>query len=69
MRVTLPTPNRVQLDWEFGDSASRWDLACIYAVETFGLPGDKYKTELTADWMIFEFDNSKDAMIFAMRWS
>ncbi len=69
MRVTTPTPNRVQLDWELGDSLSRWDLACIYAVETFGLPGERYKTELTSDWMIFEFNDSKDAVMFAMRWS
>jgi hypothetical protein len=32
-------------------------------VETFGLPGDKYTTELTADYMIFKFEDLEDAVI------
>lgn len=69
MKVRTPTPTKVKLDWELGDSNGQWDQACIYAVENFGLPGGKYKTELTEDWMIFEFTDSRDAMLFALRWS
>jgi hypothetical protein len=69
MKVRTPSSTIVKLDWELGDTNGQWNEACIYALETFGLPGGKYKTELTADWMIFNFEDSRDAIMFAMRWS
>lgn len=69
MKVTVPSPNIVKIGWELGDSNGQWDEACMYAVEMFGLPGDKFKTCLTEEYMEFEFMDSKDAILFAIRWS
>lgn len=55
--------NKVKVTWKNGDTVSDWDEKCIRVVETFGLPGDKYTTELTADYMIFKFEDLEDAVI------
>ena len=38
----------------------------IYAVETFGLPGERFETHANEEWMDFEFRNEYDALIFLM---
>jgi hypothetical protein len=43
-------------------------MVCIWAIEEFGLPGDKYKTELTEDYMIFDFNEKEDAALMLLRW-
>lgn len=59
--------NTVRISWETKDDNHRWDKACIYALQTFGLPGDRFETHSNEEWMDFEFKNSKDALIFLMR--
>ena len=60
---------KVKITWKLGqDSTEWWNQACAWIVEEFGLPGDRYKTELTADYMIFDFDNKNDAAMAALRW-
>ena len=66
MKVKFPQPHVVQLDWELGDSNGNWSDACAHAVEHFGLPGEKFVTEITPDWMTFTFFNKHDAMLFAL---
>jgi hypothetical protein len=41
---------------------------CIWAVEQFGVPGERYMTHSTADHMDFEFDSAQDAEFFALKW-
>ena len=41
---------------------------CIWAMEQFGLPGDKYTTHPTENYMDFYFQNEKDAIHFSLRW-
>ena len=53
----------VRVDWQAGDDIPLWDKKCISVLERFGLPGDKYETEITADYMIFHFDDPEDALV------
>jgi hypothetical protein len=60
---------KVKINWALGqDTSEWWDMACIWMIEEFGLPGDKYKTELNENYMIFDFNNRDDAAIAALRW-
>lgn len=49
--------------WESGDTNSQWTDKCAQIVESFGLPGDKYMTKVTEDYMIFSFVDAEDALI------
>jgi hypothetical protein len=61
--------HKVKVTWCLGqDTNAWWDQVCIWAVEEFGLPGDKYKTELTEDYMIFDFKEAEDAMLMKLTW-
>ena len=60
---------KVKLDWRLGqDTTEWWNMACIWMIEEFGLPGDKYKTELNENYMIFDFNEQEDAAMAALRW-
>jgi hypothetical protein len=60
---------KVKINWKLDqDTDDWWNMACIWMIEEFGLPGDKYKTELTEDYMIFDFEEKENAMIAALRW-
>jgi hypothetical protein len=46
-----------------------WDQLCDWVIETYGLPfGARWNYNSTSDEMIFEFEDSKDAMLFMLRW-
>jgi hypothetical protein len=53
----------VRVDWLAGDDIPLWDKKCIRVIESFGLPGGKYETELTEDYMIFHFKDPRDALM------
>jgi len=53
----------VRVDWQAGDDVPVWDEKCIRIIESFGLPGVKYKTQLTEDYMIFHFNDPEDALV------
>ncbi len=40
-----------------------WNNICANIVEHFGLPGDKYTTEVTEDYMDFNFHNDHDGLM------
>lgn len=57
------------MNWTLGqDTTEWWNQVCIWAIEEFGLPGGKYKTELTEDYMIFDFNEKEDAALMLLRW-
>ena len=59
----------VQVKWNKRfDEHATWDQACIWALEQFGLPGDKYMTHATKDAMDFLFKNEEDAIIMTLKW-
>jgi hypothetical protein len=38
-----------------------WNELCSNVIEVFGLPGDRFVSRPTADYMDFTFKNQKDA--------
>jgi hypothetical protein len=59
-------PYTIRIPWKSGDTVSNWNDICAWAVETFGLPGDKFITHPTEDYMDFMFRNSEDAVHFSL---
>ena len=45
-----------------------WNDACVWALEKFGLPGHRFSTKVTQEYMNFYFQDEKDAIVFALRW-
>lgn len=41
---------------------------CIWTIETFGCPGQKYITHSCENYMDFIFKEEKDAIHFSLRW-
>lgn len=37
-----------------------WNEICASIIEKFGLPGDRYVTEVCENWMKFNFKNDQD---------
>ena len=59
---------RVRIPWKEGDTITKWNETCAWAMEQFGLPGDKYYTHPTQGYMDFYFQDEKDAIYFSLRW-
>ena len=52
----------IRVDWKLGQDTSKWwNHLCADIMEIFGLPGDRYISSPTADYMIFTFKTKKDA--------
>ena len=72
LQKELKTPSkkqatRVRIAWMKGDTISDWDETCIWAMEVYGLPGVKYYTHMTEDYMDFYFYDERDAIHFSLR--
>lgn len=46
-----------------GVGVETWNETCARVLERFGLPGGKYITEVTEDYMIFNFNDPDDALV------
>ena len=66
MKVDFESPKSVRLYWEWNDNAANWNEGCARACELFGLPGDRFITQVTEDWMYFHFKSEQDATMFVM---
>ena len=53
----------IRVNWMNGDTVSLWTEKCATIMETFGLPGDKYYTSVTEDYMLFSFVEAEDALM------
>jgi hypothetical protein len=69
MKATLENATTVCLTWELKDGKENWNDACMWTLQQFGLPGEKFTTELTENWMKFKFYNPHDATVMALRWA
>ena len=58
---------RVRIPWKKGDVID-WNETCAWAIEEFGLPGDRFTSHPTEDYMDFHFKDEKDAILFELRW-
>jgi hypothetical protein len=54
VRITVPWQNQ---------SNHWWNETCAKIIEHFGLPGGKYKTEVSSECMHFDFNNENDALL------
>lgn len=60
----------VRIPWkrEF-DNEQMWNDVCAWAIEYFGLPGDRFQTHANVNYMDFVFNSNKDALIMALMWN
>lgn len=60
----------VRIPWssEF-DNETKWNEVCAWAIEYFGLPGDRFQTQANVNYMDFLFKSNKDALMMALRWN
>ena len=54
---------RVRIPW-----TTSWNEASAWAIEQYGLPGDKYQCRMAKDHMDFIFEDECDAIMFNLRW-
>lgn len=60
----------VRLLWDDGrNNETIWNEICVWAIETFGIPGQRFTWHPTEDYMDFRFKNKHDALVFQLRWS
>ena len=53
----------IRINWMEGDTVSLWTEKCATIIEAFGLPGNKYFTSVTEDYMLFNFIEAEDAVM------
>ena len=60
----------VRIAWsrDFGN-AEQWTDVCAWAIEHFGLPGDRFQSHPNIDYMDFVFKSNKDALLMALMWN
>lgn len=60
----------VRIPWvRASDNVFRWNEVCAWAIEMFGLPGDRFETHANVDYMDFVFKSNKDALLMSLRWN
>ncbi len=60
----------VRIHWgrEF-ENEVHWNEVCAWAIEMFGLPGERFETHANVNYMEFVFKDRKDALIMCLRWN
>ena len=51
------------------DNEYKWNEVCAWAIERFGLPGNRFQTHANVDYMDFVFESNKDALMMAIMWN
>ena len=59
--MRTPSNYEVCVDWKTGQNNIWWNETCAIVLEVFGLPGDRFVSTPTADYMLFTFKSQKDA--------
>ena len=60
-------PHGLTLNWLYHDNEmQRWNHLLADIVHQFGLPGDRYVTEITTEDMTFWFRDHRDALLFRL---
>jgi hypothetical protein len=60
----------VRIDWsrEY-DNKAMWNEVCAWAIDRFGLPGNRFETHANVNYMEFIFKSNKDALLMALHWN
>jgi hypothetical protein len=56
---------RVRIHWK--NYNQNWNEICAVAIEYFGLPGNKFRTDVCQDYMDFVFKEETDAIWFSLK--
>jgi len=57
----------VRIPWTIKtDNEGYWNEVCVWAIDYFGLPGQRFQTHANIDYMDFVFNSNKDALMFAI---
>ena len=59
----MPAGTRVRISWQENHDIPSWNQTCAWAVEQFGLPGDRFVYHPFEDFMEFHFKNEKDEQL------
>lgn len=60
----------VRIPWTIRtDNEGYWNEVCAWAIERFGLPGDRFQTYANVNYMDFVFVSNKDALLMALMWN
>jgi hypothetical protein len=54
--------NEIRVTWK-SQNNHWWNETCAQIIEHFGLPGDRYTTEVAADEMKFLFKDEREALL------
>lgn len=68
--ITLRDPkfqHHCTIPWVSRGLPTKWNMIAADAVDLFGLPGDRYITDIGEQWMTFSFQDSKDAVLFKLK--
>jgi hypothetical protein len=57
-----------RISWDSKGTIS-WNEICARVIEDFGLPGDRYITDVGMFEMAFIFRNPQDLIFFKLKWS
>ena len=71
LSVTDPEFNYpVTVRWGQGaDTMPYWNEICAASIEMFGLPGDRFITDIGAEAMTWTFRDDRDALLFKLKFS
>ena len=59
----------VSILWGPGaESENEWNNISVWCFETYGLPGDRYITDLSAEHMTWFFRNETDAVFMKLKY-
>jgi hypothetical protein len=60
----------VRIEWNRKfENEQMWNEVCAWAIEYFGLPGDRFQTHANVNHMDFVFKSNKDALMMALHWN
>jgi hypothetical protein len=60
----------VTVRWGRGsDTMDYWNGICVASIEMFGLPGDRFVTDIGPEAMTWSFRDDRDALIFKLKFS
>lgn len=57
----------VTIQWAAGN-LTQWNDISIWCVETFGLPGDRYVTDISTEHMTWFFKSDQDAVFMKLKY-
>jgi hypothetical protein len=64
-RNSINYPHVTRITWT---RVPNWNEMCAWAIEHFGLPGSRYITHATEDYMEWMFNSIEDQLFFTLAW-